>query len=202
MIRISLILRMIDSSRGVVLKSKIALCRYWIRTKQLLTRGGKFKDISNGYLEKGNDFMRLQDYAEAMHWYRKAAEQGNAIAQFNLGVMYSNGEGVRQDQTEAAKWYRLAAAQGNVSALCNLGVMYDGMDVGQDQTEAAKWYRLAAEQGNATAQFNLGLKYELGEGIPKNYTESVKWYRLAAEQGNAQAQYNLGVMYENGEGVN
>ena len=78
MIRISLILRMIDSSRGAVLKCKIALCRYWIRTKQLLTRGGKFKDISNGYLEKGNDFMRLQDYAEAMHWYRKAAEQGNA----------------------------------------------------------------------------------------------------------------------------
>ena len=125
MIRISLI----DSSRGVVLKCKIALCRYWIRTKQLLT-GGKFKDISNGYLEKGNDFMRLQDYAEAMHWYRKAAEQGNAIAQFNLGVMYSNGKGVKQDQTEAAKWYRLAAAQGNVSALCNLGVMYDGTDVG------------------------------------------------------------------------
>ena len=79
MIRISLILRMIDSSRGVVLKSKIALCRYWIRTKQLLT-GGKFKDISNGYLEKGNDFMRLQDYAEAMHWYRKAAEQGYELA--------------------------------------------------------------------------------------------------------------------------
>lgn len=52
MIRISLILRMIDSSRGVVLKSKIALCRYWIRTKQLLTRGGKFKDISNGYLHQ------------------------------------------------------------------------------------------------------------------------------------------------------
>ena len=74
--------------------------------------------------------MRLQDYAEAMHWYRKAAEQGNAIAQFNLGVMYSNGEGIKRDQTEAVKWYRLAAAQGNVSALCNLGVMYDGTDVG------------------------------------------------------------------------
>ena len=73
MIRISLILRMIGSSKGAVLKSKIALYRYWIRTKQLLT-GDKFKDISNGYLEKGNDFMRLQDYAEAMHWYRKAAE--------------------------------------------------------------------------------------------------------------------------------
>ena len=87
------------------------------QNKAVINEGGKFKDISNGYLEKGNDFMRLQDYAEAMHWYRKAAEQGNAIAQFNLGVMYSNGEGVKRDQTEAAKWYRLAAAQGNVSAL-------------------------------------------------------------------------------------
>ena len=54
-----------------------------------------------------------QDYAEAVKWYRKAADQGDAFAQYNLGVMYDNGEGVPQDQAEAVKWYRKAAEQGD-----------------------------------------------------------------------------------------
>ena len=54
-----------------------------------------------------------QDYAEAVKWYRLAAEQGYAAAQYNLGVMYDNGQGVPQDYAEAVKWYRLAAEQGD-----------------------------------------------------------------------------------------
>jgi uncharacterized protein len=57
----------------------------------------------------------VQDYAEAVKWYRLAAEQGNANAQYNLGVMYDNGDGVVQDYAEAVKWYRLAAEQGNAT---------------------------------------------------------------------------------------
>ena len=57
-----------------------------------------------------------QDDAEAVRWYRLAAEQGNAGAQLNLGAMYSNGEGVPQDDAEAVRWYRLAAEQGNAGA--------------------------------------------------------------------------------------
>ena len=66
-----------------------------------------------------------QDYAEAVKWYRLAAEQGDAVAQYNLGVMYDNGQGVPQDYAEAVKWYRLAAEQGYAHAQRNLGVMYD-----------------------------------------------------------------------------
>ncbi len=65
-----------------------------------------------------------KDYKEAAKWYRKAAEQGDADAQFRLGVMYHEGEGVSQDYTEAAKWSRKAAEQGDASAQINLGVMY------------------------------------------------------------------------------
>ena len=86
-----------------------------------------------------------------MKWYRLAAEQGYASAQFNLGVMYLNGrggEGVPQDDAEAVKWYRLAAEQGYASAQFNLGVMYlNGRGVPQDDAEAVKWHRKAAEQG-------------------------------------------------------
>ena len=77
----------------------------------------------------------------------KTAEQGDAEAQFNLGVIYDEGQGVPQDYAEAAKWYRMAAEQGDADAQFILGVMYDeGQGVPKDDTEAVKWYRLAAEQ--------------------------------------------------------
>ena len=58
-----------------------------------------------------------QDYAEAVKWYRKAAEQGYAKSQFNLGLCYVKGEGVRQDYAEAVKWFRKAAEQGDADAI-------------------------------------------------------------------------------------
>ena len=133
---------------------------------------------------------------------RRAAEQGNASAQTNLGVMYANGRGVRKDQREAVRWYRKAAEQGHARAQTNLGFMYEkGRGVGKDNREAVRWYRKAAEQGHASAQSNLGLAYEYGRGVGKDNREAVRWYRKAAEQGYARAQNNLGLMYEKGRGV-
>ena len=65
-----------------------------------------------------------EDDTEAVRWFRLAADQGGALAQFRLGVRYANGEGVPEDDTEAVRWYRLAADQGNARAQYNLGVMY------------------------------------------------------------------------------
>ena len=133
---------------------------------------------------------------------RLAAEQGNADAQYSLGVMYDDGRGVPQDGAEAVKWYRLAAEQGYSLAQFNLGVMYahGSRGVPQDGAEAVKWYRLAAEQGRASAQHNLGLMYQDGRGVPQDGAEAVKWYRLAAEQGHASAQFLVGEM-DNRRGV-
>ncbi|WP_295388321.1 tetratricopeptide repeat protein, partial [Thiolapillus sp.] len=70
-----------------------------------------------------------------------------------LGVMYAEGQGVRQDLKEAVKWYRRAAEQGYALAQYNLGVIYNnGQGVQQDKKEAVKWFRKAAEQGYASAQ--------------------------------------------------
>ena len=151
---------------------------------------------------KGEEYYNRKDYTEAVKWYRKAADLGNASGQFNLGVMYSNGYGVTQDKAEAVKWYRKAADQGRANAQYNLGVMYDnGVGVTQDKAEAAKWYRKAADQGRANAQYNLGVMYQYGEGVTQDKAEAVKWYRKAADQGRANAQFNLGLMYDFGEGV-
>ena len=90
----------------------------------------------------------LQDYKEAVKWYRLAAEQGTASAQTNLGNKYKFGEGVLQDYKEAVKWYRLAAEQGTASAQTNLGFMYEyGHGVLQDNTMAHMWYNIASANG-------------------------------------------------------
>jgi hypothetical protein len=78
---------------------------------------------------------------------RALAEQGNALAQWRLGVMYDNGEGVPEDDAEAVRWYRLAAEQGLVPAQFNLGVKYaNGRGVPQDYVLAYMWWNLAAAQ--------------------------------------------------------
>tara|TARA_B100001105_G_scaffold174513_1_gene140621 strand:- start:446 stop:796 length:351 start_codon:yes stop_codon:yes gene_type:complete len=87
---------------------------------------------------------------------KRLAEQGLANAQYSLGLMYDEGEGVPENDAEAVRWYRLAAEQGNTLAQYNLGVMYaNGRGVPENDAEAVKGYRLAAEQGDASAQSNL-----------------------------------------------
>jgi len=90
----------------------------------------------------------VQDYAEAMKWYKLAEAQGNAMAQSSIGDMYREGKGVVQDYAEAVKWYRLAAAQGGASAQYNLGMMSaTGAGVVQDYVQAHMWWNLAAVGG-------------------------------------------------------
>ena len=98
---------------------------------------------------------------------RKAAEQGDAEAQFNLGRMYKNGD----------------------EGVPNEGVPNEG--VPKNDVEAVKWFRKAAEQGDTKGQYLLGWMYANGEGVPKNDEEAVSWYRKAADQRDASAQFNL-----------
>jgi TPR repeat protein len=143
-----------------------------------------------------------QDYNEAAKWFRKAAEQGLADAQNNLGKMYYNGHGVPQDYNEAVNWFTKAAIQDYAKAQNNLGLMYyKGEGVPQDYKEAIKWFIKAAAQGFVKAQFILGLMYSEGIRVPQNYNEAAKWFTKAATQGYAKAQFSLGVMYDLGQGV-
>jgi TPR repeat protein len=90
-----------------------------------------------------------QDYAEAMKWYRKAADQGYAHAQWSIGGMYFEGNGVQQNYVTAANWFRKAADQGHPKAQLLLGDMYlDGQGVPQDYVQAHKWLNLAATLGD------------------------------------------------------
>lgn len=132
---------------------------------------------------------------------REAAVQGDAEAQFNLGVSYDNGKGVPKDYQQAVSWYRKAAEQGHAKAQFNLGMSYaNGQGVPKDDQQAIAWLRKSAEQGDVNAQFNLGVIYGNGLGVPKDDQQAIAWYRKAAEQGNAEAQFYLGVSYVSGQG--
>ena len=103
------------------------------------------------------DAYQKQDYKEAYKLWLPLAEQGNALAQYTLGVMYHKGEGVPQDYKEAVKWYRHSKEQGYAEAQNNLGVMYDNeQGVPQDYKKAVRLNQLAAEQGASVAHYNLG----------------------------------------------
>ena len=142
------------------------------------------------------------DHVEAVKWVRKAAEQGFARAQYDLGLMYEFGTGVERSNEKAAEWYLKAAEQGYARAQFWLGYMYEyGTGVEQSYEKAAEWVQKAAEQGYADAQYNLGDRYRDGRGVEESFEKAAEWVQKAADQGLAVAQNCLGFMYQNGTGV-
>jgi len=122
--------------------------------------------------------------------FYRMAQEGNDRAQFNLGVMYSLGQGVPRDQAEAEKWWLRSARQGRMEAINSLGSVLTARG---DWPEAVKWFLTAATAGNAEAQYNLGVAYTVGKGVGADVPTAVGWFRKAAQQNYPPAQYNLGV---------
>lgn len=126
---------------------------------------------------KGSQLYDAGKYKEAFPLLLKAAEQGNAEAQFRLGILYETGIGVDKNYSAAAKWYRKAAEQGHAQAQNNLGRMYlQGMGVNKNYSSAVMWFRKAADQGHVGARSNMGIMYEKGLGVEKDDREALRWY--------------------------
>jgi len=140
----------------------------------------------------GDEFTK-QDYAEALRWYRLAAEQGEPNAENNLGAMYDNAFGVPKDMAEAARWYRLSADQGLSTAQFNLAecLLY-GNGVNEDEFEAAQWLHKAAAQGHIEALSELGDLYRWGHGVERRIVNAAELHVTAALAGNAQSAASLG----------
>jgi TPR repeat protein len=138
--------------------------------------------------KSGEKAYQRRDYATALREWQPLAKQGHAAAQYQLGLLYNNGQGVPRDDTQARQWYEKAANQGHALAQVNLGILYDyGRGVPQDFKMAVRWYTRAANQGNELAQQKLGLLYERGDGVPKDFVQAYKWYKLGATSGTKTA---------------
>lgn len=158
------------------------------------------------------------DYKEAAKYFLKAAQQGEANAQFRLSYMCEHGMGVEQNYTRALYWFRKFSVQGpkfeqnrikehDLKLLSQISLgdprgQCEYGDIYKDQfnyREAIKWYSKAAEQGFADALYKLGRMY--GYGVSHDGTKAIDLYEKAADKGNADAQYSLGQVYEYGFGV-
>jgi hypothetical protein len=131
-----------------------------------------------------------QDDAEAVKWYRMAAEQGLADAQNSLGLMYRNGWGVPRDYVEAARWYEKAGDQNNDNVR-RCQTAYTVMNAYRAYNDVLKWCSGAADQGDAVAQAILGYMYSHGLGVDKDCVVSKGWYERAAAAGNDNARGQL-----------
>ena len=172
---------------GILLACPPVLAETTAPDKQLQERASA--GDPNAQRELGDWYVSSGDRVEGVRWYRKAAEQGNADAQFTLGLSYNSGLGVPQNYTEFVRWYRKAAKQGYVKAQFNLGVSYaNGEGVPQSYAEAYVWLSLAAaKEGTSFDDPILSLR----EQVARRMTPS----QLAAAQ--AMSQQCLDTNYAN-----
>ena len=158
----------------------------------------------------GEYYQKNNNSEEAFKWYSLAAEKGYPNAQYNLGLIYYNGEGVDTNYEKANELLTLAAQQNwcfeDVLTKVQIGIADHYFDEAEEDddakfNEALKYYLLVANYENDYtdyAQNRIGRIYDL-QG---NSTEAVKWFKLATNLNNKTAWFNLGVSYYNGDGIN
>ncbi len=140
----------------------------------------------------------------AAQWFRRAAEHGLSPAQNILGVLLSNGDGVRKDVDEVLSWLRKAFHSGDACAAHNIAITY--REIGDLRT-AVRWFRKSADAGDGDALIQLGIHYYWGKGVRKDPKAAVRCFRAAtrarnvSEGGRDDAFFFLGVAYSEGEGV-
>ena len=131
-----------------------------------------------------------------------AAEAGDPLALFEIGVRYTDGRGVAADPSEAANWYKLAADRGFAPAQYRLANLFEkGTGVTRDMDKAISYYRQAADAGNASAMHNLAVLHASGAAGEPDYATAVEWFRKAADLGVSDSQFNLAILYARGNGT-
>ena len=125
----------------------------------------------------------VKDRVQALVWWHKAADRGEAKAKFFIGMMYELGSGVPKDDAQAFAWYLKAAQQGYAMGerqKTGYGYLH-GLGVERDYTQALSWYQKAVVHGFAAAEYYLGYMYSNGLGVPKDYvtTQTHIWFYKA-----------------------
>jgi TPR repeat protein len=139
------------------------------------------------------------NYGVALTEFRKAAQRGNRLAEFNYAMMLLNGEGTAANVDEGKRWLRKAADANMSHAQYVYAKMYDdGEFVGRDPVEAHQWFLKAAQQGHVQAELALANQFLDGRGTSRDNKQAFYWYKKAAEGGDMTAQYVTGSFYERG----
>lgn len=139
---------------------------------------------------------------KSFNWYYKAAEQGNASAQFYIGYYYDEGYGVKKDENLSFKWYSLAAEQNNPAALNNLAICYEyGEGTKINLEKAAILYEESAKLGSIRAQKNIANCYKNGIGVKADECKAMNWTLEAAKRGDVESLGKVAKYYFIGYGT-
>ena len=139
----------------------------------------------------------------AFEWTKKAAEQYDPVAMFNLACYHDKGFGVKKNQQTALTWYRKAAEYGHPEAAALIASLIETGDRGleKDMNEAVRWYQIAANRGNVLAMGRLAWLYSTGTGVPQDAAFAFQYFLKAAQGGNAACMMNTAILYARGEGT-
>lgn len=144
---------------------------------------------SRSDFQKGIAAFNAKNYPEALLWYKKAADQGDGAAMYNIGSMYANGQGVDINYLESHIWFEKSAEKGVTNAMLDLGNMYyEGYGVVKDLKEAYSWYKKAADGGNALAMSFISEMNWFGIGTEQDIKTGIDWLKKAAEAGHQPSQ--------------
>ena len=142
------------------------------------------------------------NFSKAMHWFRKAAQSGDARSMASLGFAYLFGKGVKRDPQQAMEWYIQAAEAGDHRSMIRIGGLYAHRF--NLPGEGLKWFLRAAENGHTESYLSLAALYDDRSSPVYDPVEAVKWLLMAVEVPdgrNEQAMLALADHYRNGSGV-
>jgi TPR repeat protein len=143
-----------------------------------------------------------RDFVRALELLAPLAEQGNAVAQLKLGIIFSRGKVDSPDHVAARLWFNKAAEKGQVEAQFELGRIYrDGLGTRVDGKVAVYWFERAAEKATPHAINALGELYLGHQDVSQDFSIARSWFLRGAELGNSASMYNLGVLHAYGRGV-
>ncbi|NLC24291.1 MAG: sel1 repeat family protein [Oxalobacter sp.] len=187
-----------------------------LQTADILYEKGKIREALEIYLKPENRdktavqfriwniYLNLPDSERSVEWFSQSAKEGNVYAQYHLGLIYTNGIGVKQDYNKALTLFTQTAERGYPPALNSMGILYEeGSGVKQSDYEAAQWYLKAAKKNYARSQCNLAGILTYSKTIDKNYHNAYLLLQtcLRLKPDNECCLNRMAELYSNGWGV-
>jgi len=152
------------------------------------------------WLARGVAAREKQQYLKALEAWRRASAQGDAEADYRIGLLYARGEGVVQSLPDAVSWYRRAAEAGHADAQYQLGLIYlNGANSAAGGLD--HWFEVASQQNSEAAQQTLNMLFPNGIAVEKDLDQARHWIWAAAAAGKVEAQAVLGEIYRRGLGI-
>jgi TPR repeat protein len=151
---------------------------------------------SNASTAEGVSAYEAGDYHAALNILRNPAREGDRVAQYYLGLIFTYGQGTTADPSAGVGWYDMAAKQGYAPAEAELGLAYlQGEGVEKDLVVARNWLERAALNGSADAAYNLATLYKDGHGVPQDIETAFYWYTWSIRSGMSDEAHELGLLY-------